>query len=44
MIVRLRAISQTAPITDDESDALTKEWNADFDEKDRPQSADTRSS
>ncbi|AVK75913.1 hypothetical protein pneo_cds_306 [Pandoravirus neocaledonia] len=34
MIAKLRSISEIAPITDDESDALTEEWNADFEEKD----------
>lgn len=36
MIARLKAISEIAPLTDDGSDALTREWNADFDEADRP--------
>lgn len=33
MIAKLRSVSEIAPITDDESDALTEEWNADFDEQ-----------
>ncbi len=33
MIAKLQSISEIAPVTHAESDALTKEWNANFDEK-----------
>lgn len=42
MIARLKAIAEIAPLTDDESDALTREWNADFDEADRPRAQEQR--
>ncbi|AGO82024.2 hypothetical protein pdul_cds_117 [Pandoravirus dulcis] len=42
MIARLKAISEIAPLTDDGSDALTREWNADFDEADRPRAQERR--
>jgi hypothetical protein len=37
MVAKLVRMSEIDPITDEESDALTREWNADFEDHEQQQ-------